>query len=99
MRLAITHAYSWPEVRRGAERIIDELSRALAERGHEVTVFTSGWRTATAGGDGVQTVRVRRLFRSEARHELDFGRRLTPRLLTGPTFDAVHSLGPPDAVA
>jgi glycosyltransferase involved in cell wall biosynthesis len=99
MRLALTHAYSWPEVRRGAERIIDELSRALTGRGHDVTVFTSGWREAAAGGSDVTTVRVRRIFRSEHRHELDFGRRLVPRLLLAGRFDAVHSLGPPDCVA
>ena len=32
MRIAITHAYSWPEVRRGAERIVRETARALAAR-------------------------------------------------------------------
>ena len=97
MRIALTHAYSWPEVRRGAERIIEEQSRALAERGHDVTVFTAGTRAGRRQEDGVTFVRFRRLFTSENRHEAEFAWRLAPRLVTA-RFDAVHGLGPRDCL-
>ena len=98
MRLALTHAYSWPEVRRGAERIIVELSDALAKLGHDVTVFTAGTRASRTKSDGVTTVRFRRMFPSDARHEAQFGLRLLPPLASG-RFDCVHSLGPQDCRA
>jgi phosphatidyl-myo-inositol alpha-mannosyltransferase len=97
MRIAITHAYSWPEVRRGAERIIRELSRALAGRGHEVTVFTAGATRSTRREEGVTTVRLRRHFSDDFRHEREFALRLTPHLLAH-KFDAVHSFVPRDVV-
>ena len=45
MRIAITHPYYWPYVRRGSERYVHDLSQYLAEAGHEVEVITSkpGW--------------------------------------------------------
>jgi glycosyltransferase involved in cell wall biosynthesis len=98
MRIALTHAYSWPEVRRGAERIIYELSRALASHGHDVTVLTAGASASTAVAEGVRTVRIRRIFGDEARHEAYFGLALVPRLVAG-RYDAVHSFGPQDARA
>lgn len=98
MRLAITHAYSWPEVRRGAERIIYELSRALAWLGHDVTVFTAGAAGSRETSDGVTTVRMRRLFRSDAHHEAHFGAWLVVKLARS-RFDAVHAHGPQDARA
>lgn len=98
MRIAITHPYSWPDVRRGAERIIVETSRALAARGHEVTVLTSGGAASRVRDDGVLTVRYRRLFDSDGRHEHWFGWRVAPALLIG-RFDVVHSLMPWDSVS
>lgn len=47
MRILLTHPYCWPHVRRGAERFLEELSRYLVRRGHEITILTS-----TPGGDG-----------------------------------------------
>ncbi|MBV8693224.1 MAG: glycosyltransferase family 4 protein [Actinobacteria bacterium] len=98
MRIALTHAYSWPEVRRGAERILRDLSTALAARGHDVTVHSAGSRSSDDITDGVRTIRMRRRFASANRHEQDFALRLLPRLAAG-SFDAVHSFGPRDAVA
>lgn len=98
MRVAITHPYSWPDVRRGAERIIVETSRALADRGHRVTVLTSGGDASRTHEAGVRTVRFRRLFDSTYRHEHWFARRIVPYLVGG-RFDVVHSLMPRDAVA
>ena len=98
MRIAITHPYSWPEVRRGAERIIVETGRALAARGHEVTVFSAGDAASRVEDQGVTTVRYRRRFADPFRHERWFGWRVLPALRSG-GFDVVHSMMPGDAVA
>ncbi|MCP4589404.1 MAG: glycosyltransferase family 4 protein [bacterium] len=39
MRIAITNPTTWPRVRRGAERFVNELAQYLASRGHEATVI------------------------------------------------------------
>lgn len=98
MRFAITHPYAWPEVRRGAERIVVETSRALARRGHEVTVFTAGRTAGTTVEDGVRTVRFKRVFDRAWLHEAWFGWRVTPHLAAG-RFDATHAFMPHDALA
>jgi len=41
MRLAITHATCWPEIRRGSERMLADMGRVMAVRGHEVTVLST----------------------------------------------------------
>jgi glycosyltransferase involved in cell wall biosynthesis len=98
MRIALTHAFCWPEVRRGAERFISELGGALARRGHEVVHFSAAWRPSETPDQGVRVVRMRRRFRGQYRHEADFALRLLPRLAAS-RFDAVHSLGRYDALA
>ena len=98
MRIAFTHAYCWPEVRRGAERFIQELGAALVRRGHEVTILSSAWEPGENELDGVRTVRLKRRKQDPWRHEADFGRRLLPRLVAG-RYDAVHSMGRFDALA
>ena len=98
VRIALTHAFCWPEVRRGAERFAPALGAALARRGHEVTHFSAAWNPGRNVEDGVETVRLRRLRHGDYGHEADFGRRLLPRLLAH-RFDAVHSLGRRDAQA
>jgi glycosyltransferase involved in cell wall biosynthesis len=98
MKVAITHPYSWPEVRRGAERITVETGRALAAKGHQVTMFTAGRAPGHDQKDGVRTVRYRRVFENPLRHEQWFGWRVFPDLVRG-RFDAVHSLMPHDAIA
>jgi glycosyltransferase involved in cell wall biosynthesis len=98
VRIALTHAFCWPEVRRGAERFLPELAAALQRRGHEVTHFSSAWEPGAEIERGVRTVRLKRVFKGQYRHEADFGRRLLPRL-AATRFDAVHSLGRHDAVA
>jgi phosphatidylinositol alpha-mannosyltransferase len=98
LRIALTHAFCWPEVRRGGERFVSELGAALARRGHEVVHFSAAWKPGQAVEDDVRRVRLRRLFGDEHRHEADFGRRVMPRLALS-RFDAVHALGRHDAVA
>ena len=107
MRIAFTHAFCWPEVRRGAERFTQELGAALVRRGHEVTILSAGWEPTTDELDGVRTVRLQRRRSDGLGHEADFGRRLLPLLLRG-QFDVVHSMvgatrsrrsGPPTCTA
>ena len=98
MRIAFTHAFCWPEVRRGAERFIQELGAALVERGHEVTILSAGWEPGETTLDGVHTVRLRRRREDGWGHEADFARRVLPRLVAG-RYDAVHSMGRRDARA
>lgn len=94
----MTHAFCWPEVRRGAERFLPKLGAALARRGHEVVHYSAAWEAGRVTEDGVRTVRIRRRHSEDYSHEADFGRRLLPRLAVG-RFDAVHSLGRHDALA
>jgi glycosyltransferase involved in cell wall biosynthesis len=98
VRIALTHAYCWPEVRRGAERFLPSLGAALARAGHDVTHFSSAWESGRETVDGMTTVRLPRRVEEQYHHEADFGRRLLPHLLRG-SFDAVHSLGRRDAIA
>ena len=96
MRIAITHPYSWPDVRRGAERIVVETAASLAARGHDVTVLTSGSSPGRTRADGVRTIRLRRLFDNPWRHERTFGYRIIPYLVLG-RFEIVHAMSVWDA--
>ena len=98
MKVAFTHPYSWPEVRRGAERIVVESARALAARGHDVTILTAGSTPQRSHQDGVTSVKLRRLFDSPARHEAWFAARIVPYLIVN-RFDVIHSMMPRDAVS
>jgi glycosyltransferase involved in cell wall biosynthesis len=98
VRIALTHAFCWPEVRRGAERFSAELGAALVRRGHEVVHFSAARNAGVAVDRGVRTVRLRRLFEGQYRHEAHFGLRVLPHLIDA-RFDAVHSLGRFDALA
>lgn len=98
MRIALTHAFCWPEVRRGAERFVPGLGAALVRRGHEVTHFSSAWEPRSEPIDGVEVVQLPRHHEQVERQEADFGRRVFRHLVSG-QFDAVHSLGRHDALA
>ena len=47
--IALVHPYSWPDVRRGGERYLDDLAAYLAGAGHSVDVITG-----TDGRSGVE---------------------------------------------
>jgi glycosyltransferase involved in cell wall biosynthesis len=51
VRIAIVHPYPWPEVRRGAERYLDDLSRYLIRQGHDVIIVTGAVRRAPEGAE------------------------------------------------
>lgn len=97
LRVALTHAFSWPEVRRGGERFLHELAGALARRGHEVTVVAGARRWSVTREDDVRVIRIPRGDPGSAfRAERWFGRLVVPALIAG-RFDVVHSLGARDA--
>jgi glycosyltransferase involved in cell wall biosynthesis len=98
VRIALTHAFCWPEVRRGAERFVPMLGAALARRGHDVLHITSAWEPGVSEVDGVRLVKLPRRREDTYAHEADFGRRLFGELARR-RLDAVHSLGRHDAVA
>jgi phosphatidylinositol alpha-mannosyltransferase len=98
VRIALTHPHSWPEVRRGAERMLVEMARALAGRGHEVVAYTAGSEPGRFAQDGYETVRFRQRRPNGAPHQRWFGRRVGAELLRE-RFDVVHSLAPHDAAA
>lgn len=64
LSIALVHPFSWPEVRRGAERYVEDLAHYLVGQGHQVTVVTGTWGApcATRRPDGV-VVRRCRLWR------------------------------------
>ncbi len=94
----MTHAFCWPEVRRGGERLVAELSAAVAQLGHDVTVYSSAFHPGRSRRAGVNEVRFRRWRRETFAGETDFGVRVLPALAAG-NFDVVHSYGRRDGVA
>jgi phosphatidylinositol alpha-mannosyltransferase len=97
LRIALTHAFCWPEVRRGGERFLHELAGALARRGHEVTIVAGASAPSIGAEDGVRIIRVPRgspgtVFRAERM----FGALVVAPLLAS-RYDVVHSLGARDA--
>ena len=59
MRVALLHPTYWPEVRRGAERLVHDFAAWLTAAGHEVTVVTTHRASAaTTHEDGFRVVRA-----------------------------------------
>ncbi|MGH9028798.1 MAG: glycosyltransferase family 4 protein [Acidimicrobiales bacterium] len=102
MRIALAHPYSWPEVRRGAERVLHDLAWALRTREHEVEIVT-GTPGSTAS-DVVEEVPVHRRHhharwdvRGLSRYET-FGVEAFPWVLSR-RHDLVIALSPSAAIA
>lgn len=102
MRVAVTHPTCWPEIRRGSERLLHDLSHWLADRGHDVTVISTVEGPARTEQEGAVT---RRLL--SRRHPLPvrtrwwnffhaFAGQVRDELAVG-GFDAVHCLNYHDA--
>jgi phosphatidylinositol alpha-mannosyltransferase len=102
LRIAITNPTCWPQVRRGSERLLHELSHWLAARGHAVTVISTEPGDRRVESDGP----VRRVLLSQ-RDPLAvrgrgcnffhrFGWQLR-RVLCEDDYDAVHCLNYHDA--
>jgi phosphatidyl-myo-inositol alpha-mannosyltransferase len=106
LRILLTHPFSWPYVRRGAERFLHELSGFLAARGHGVTVLTSKpGPTETAWENGVKVIRIpqiqNRVLQWTGLHpETLFGFKCLPYLIRNArAFDVIHTLYFADAFA
>lgn len=108
MRVALTSVHCWPDVRRGGERYVHELSAALHRAGHEVELVSTGSRRGPGTELGVP---VRRL---PIRHapgrfpdpwqdlsvERAFGAQAAARLLPQiGRFDVWHATSTGDAAA
>ena len=105
MRIALVHPYCWPEVRRGAERYLDDLSAFLSGRGHDVHVITgtSGARRIERGADGVRIdarhhVLAHRATRFGIGATETFGALALLPLLGGGS-EVVHAFTPTGAIA
>jgi phosphatidyl-myo-inositol alpha-mannosyltransferase len=107
MRVAVTHPTCWPEVRRGSERLLHDLSHYLAGRGHVVTVISTapqegrGGTRRTEQDHGVRHILLPRQGRSPMRFRgfgffHRFGWQLCDELLLG-NYDVVHCLNYHDA--
>lgn len=98
LKVAITHPYSWPEVRRGAERIVVDMATSLSRLGHDVTLLTAGSESADEVHDGYRLRRFKTSLTSSGKRERWFGARIVPALVIG-RFDVVLSMMPFDAAA
>ena len=103
MRIAITHPTTWPEVRRGTERFVNELADWLGRRGHEVTVLSSHSGPGERTDHGpYATELVRRLLPiSPTAHAIALYPFILPCLvrLLRDRYDVVHCCSFADALA
>jgi glycosyltransferase involved in cell wall biosynthesis len=99
VRILLTHVYAWPEVRRGGERYLHELSAALQDAGHQVTVVSTAPEPGRALVLGVEVIYLPRRpwlrryqdLSTEACFGLEvLGRRALSRI------DVWHALGTAD---
>lgn len=67
MRVVITNPYVWPHVRRGSERLLDNLSRDLHARGHQVSVMAMAPDDASEMRDGIPYQLIRQRMGSRPR--------------------------------
>ena len=103
LRIALTHVYGWPEVRRGAERYLHELSGALREAGHQVSIITTAPSPRHGRERGVPVAYLRRRHVLTRRFgslsdELAFGGQAFGRLALA-KVDVWHAMGTADAAA
>jgi phosphatidylinositol alpha-mannosyltransferase len=101
MRIAIVHPFLWPNVRRGGERYLDDLTWYLVGAGHDVDVIT-GAEPGPAEANGARVHRVRyprgaRLFPRGLNSADTFALAAMPRLRR--RYDVVHAFTPSGALA
>jgi phosphatidyl-myo-inositol alpha-mannosyltransferase len=64
LRIAITNPFAWPHVRRGSERLLNDLAAYLDGAGHHVTVIAMGPQDLQEMRDGVRYRLVQERLRS-----------------------------------
>lgn len=97
------HPTYWPEVRRGAERLVHDIAAGLAQQGHEPWILTSHAGPTERTTDGqVTIVRHRRppdaWLRRRALQDHVTHLPLAWRTLRRENFDIVHAFHPSDAL-
>jgi len=105
LRIALVHPYRWPEVRRGAERYLEDLALYLSGAGHQVDVVTgtsgrSSWSTVHGTGKWVR----RHVWAVPGSTRLGLGEvevfgLAAVRPLVASRYDVVHGLTPTAALA
>jgi glycosyltransferase involved in cell wall biosynthesis len=105
LRVALVHPYTWPEVRRGGERYVEDLAVYLAGHGVDVEVVTgsSDGGSVVHRPDGVTVRRVRhvlahRLARWKVTAVDTFGLPAWTALARR-RYDVVHAMTPTGALA
>lgn len=103
LRLALLHPTYWPEVRRGAERLVHDVATGLAARGHEPWILTSHDGPSERTVDGrITIVRHRRppaaLLGRRALQDHLTHLPLVWRTLRREDFDVVHAFHASDAL-
>ncbi len=104
LKVALLNPSYWPEVRRGAERMVRELADGLLARGHSVRLITShAGRPSRVQEDGMEVLRLwrppdsrlqRRMFDDHLTHAP-----LAYLALRAGRDDVANALSAPDAVA
>ena len=103
--VALVHPFSFPEVKRGGERYLDDLAWYLDRAGHRVDVITGTAASPSISVAGSMRHRrlrhlpnLGRLQRKEIAEGETFGARVYPALLRR-RYDVVHTLMPAAAIA
>jgi phosphatidylinositol alpha-mannosyltransferase len=103
LRVALVHPFSWPEVRRGAERYLHDLAWYLSGAGHQVLVVSGTYdRPSVTDEAGVTIVRLHHRTnipgsKRTLRAADTFGAVGMKALVMRP-FDVVHALTPTAAI-
>ena len=100
MRIALTHLYSWPEVRRGAERYVHELAAGLRRAGHDVALTSSATTPSRSVELDVPVRRLRRRGYLRKYGEAGLGIEFAAKSFTtlgAKRIDVWHAMSPADA--
>jgi glycosyltransferase involved in cell wall biosynthesis len=102
--VALLAPCTWPEVRRGGERLVRELAGGLVERGHHPTLITSHpGRPSRTTEDGLEVIRSRRPPEGRLRRRLveDYVTHVpfSYMHLARGDYDIAHAFHGPDALA
>lgn len=100
MLVAVTHPTCWPAVRRGSERLLNDLSVYLAHRGHAVTVISSGDSLECSQPELVSATLLPRRLRRLSFRQLNGFHAFAYDLrnhLRGCNYDVMHCLNYHDA--